>query len=580
MNARTMAALVVLGAAVAVGQEAEDYRFGDVIDVDLVNVEVWVTDREGVPVTGLTAADFEILEDGEPVTITHFGEVIGDQPTVPVYAREATGAVEGATAGPEPQPPVVEPGHLVIYFDQLHLVPSSRKRALADLRDFLAAGQVAPERVLVLSQDSELETVATFGSSWEEIDATLVRMEETTPRGAMMESEKRLVIRRLHDLWREARELSGSGPAGGGQDAACSYFLPRAVPDVEIYAAQRRQMISTTLDHLASTAAFLTGVPGMKTLLFLSDALERAPGTDLIAFVRSLCPTESETPLFVLSDELSREFRRLTRHANANRVTIYALQTGGLKASFMGGADQAAVDFRAAASFDPAVRQTERDGLSNLAAETGGRAIFNRNELGAELRAIAREMSSYYSLAYEPAHGGDEADHQIEVELANRALRARHRGGYRDKNPDVRMTERLQAAVYLGLVSNPLGVRLGAGSVTTTDKSWVTMPLHVLIPRQNLVFLPEAEASIAHLSMQVSTRNTRTQKGIFEQRSFRVQEPPEADQDIVALVVDLVLPPGVHVVAVGLRDDASSEASFVSTTVELNATAPATGSGQ
>ena len=40
--------------------------------VSLVEVYATVTDRQGSPVTGLTAADFRVLEDGSPQTITAF----------------------------------------------------------------------------------------------------------------------------------------------------------------------------------------------------------------------------------------------------------------------------------------------------------------------------------------------------------------------------------------------------------------------------------------------------------------------------------------------------------------------------
>ena len=38
----------------------------------VVNVDVYVTDAKGNRVTDLTAADFEVLEDGRPVEITNF----------------------------------------------------------------------------------------------------------------------------------------------------------------------------------------------------------------------------------------------------------------------------------------------------------------------------------------------------------------------------------------------------------------------------------------------------------------------------------------------------------------------------
>lgn len=49
--------------------------------VDLVHVGVVVTDRSGSPILGLTADDFEILEDGQPQTVKLFAG--GDQEAAP-----------------------------------------------------------------------------------------------------------------------------------------------------------------------------------------------------------------------------------------------------------------------------------------------------------------------------------------------------------------------------------------------------------------------------------------------------------------------------------------------------------------
>jgi Ca-activated chloride channel family protein len=50
--------------------------------VDVVNVAVTVVDRKGSPVAGLTADDFEIVEDGKPQTIRYFaaGDAGADRP--------------------------------------------------------------------------------------------------------------------------------------------------------------------------------------------------------------------------------------------------------------------------------------------------------------------------------------------------------------------------------------------------------------------------------------------------------------------------------------------------------------------
>jgi Ca-activated chloride channel family protein len=42
--------------------------------VDLVHFSVIVTDKQGAPITGLTAADFELVEEGKPQSISYFSE--------------------------------------------------------------------------------------------------------------------------------------------------------------------------------------------------------------------------------------------------------------------------------------------------------------------------------------------------------------------------------------------------------------------------------------------------------------------------------------------------------------------------
>ncbi|MDR3702670.1 MAG: VWA domain-containing protein [Candidatus Sulfopaludibacter sp.] len=66
-------------------------------DVDLVQVDVVVTDSHGNHVPSLTADDFEVRQDGKPQKITHFSYVGGD-PTAGAQKRHA----EAPIPAPEP----------------------------------------------------------------------------------------------------------------------------------------------------------------------------------------------------------------------------------------------------------------------------------------------------------------------------------------------------------------------------------------------------------------------------------------------------------------------------------------------
>jgi Ca-activated chloride channel family protein len=74
-RAATVLAMCVAAATVLVGQQT--FRTA----VDLVHFGVVVTDKQGLPVSGLTAADFEIKEAGKPQTIKFFAA--GDPATAP-----------------------------------------------------------------------------------------------------------------------------------------------------------------------------------------------------------------------------------------------------------------------------------------------------------------------------------------------------------------------------------------------------------------------------------------------------------------------------------------------------------------
>jgi len=58
---------------VEAAEDAEDEgTYVETVDVTVVNLDVYVTDKKGVPITGLTRDDFEIFENGRPVAISNF----------------------------------------------------------------------------------------------------------------------------------------------------------------------------------------------------------------------------------------------------------------------------------------------------------------------------------------------------------------------------------------------------------------------------------------------------------------------------------------------------------------------------
>ena len=81
MPRRTLIALLACASTVAV-VAGQTFRTG----VDLVHFTVIVTDKQGAPVTGLKAEDFEVVEEGKGQTISYFTQSL----TSPMLRRIIT----------------------------------------------------------------------------------------------------------------------------------------------------------------------------------------------------------------------------------------------------------------------------------------------------------------------------------------------------------------------------------------------------------------------------------------------------------------------------------------------------------
>lgn len=536
------------------------------VEVVVVNVELWVTDRDDVPIRGLTANDFELFEDGKPVPISHFAEV---HTPAPAGAGRASAArrqpmeppATDAAATAAPPPATEESGHLVIYFDQLHLTPTSAGRITPDLVKLLRGGRVPPERVLVLRQGFDLFTEAAFGSTRQEVEAALAKIAESSTIGQM---DSRMALGRLQRAWDEARE----------RPEPCRLFTIAAKGEIISQVGQLERAAGFTLESLRKTARLLAGLSGPKTLLFVSDALETRPGAELVRFALNACGAEPElTTLAQQGDaaQLTQQLLSFAEEANRDRITVYPFQASGLRPPSMMGPEQGAVEHFTSSGVDSLLRQVRRDGLLELAKQTGGWAVVDRNRFGDELARLADDMTSYYSLAYSPPRAGSGA-HTIDVrakgELARHA-RLRHRLLYRDKEPGDPLQEGLEGAVAFGVQRNPLGVRIAAGVLgAAAEGGRYPLPLHVLVPAERLAFLPQAEGELASIKVVVHARNARSKEVVKLDKVLQAARPT-AGTELLDLRLSLELPQGIHVLAIAVRDEASRETSVVATTVAI-----------
>lgn len=607
MSSKTTTCLAMICAALgALGLPAGDQpaaaaegAIHESVDVRIVNVDVWVSDREGRPVKNLDSGDFELLEDGKPVSITHFTEISGGRPR----------SVDGVVADPDPR-------HLVLYLDRSRMSPASYQSVLRDIAELATSSSVEAENILVLRQDLGLSIISPFGSSQPELVAAIAKLRRDAGSGPNLDHDAQLAVEAIRSTWQEISRPAGSGsdaisatpglgaPGGGlgsvggsprevtasqGSDLgmggdSCRTFHGQIQPILDSWMRNRGQRVGLTLSNLTEIATSLAGLHGVKTLVYFSDGLETQPGTALATYANGLCPGGGSDLLHgAQSSELTQAFQQLTLQAASNRVTIYSVEAAGSRSRLGDSAGRGAGDIggnRAQSNFESVRRSAGREGLRRIAEETGGRALLDRSELEPDLRGIVEESGDHYSLAFEPAHGPSAArakdarrSHEIEVRLGDRSLTARYRRGYVEKDPDTWLTERVLGALNLGIADNRLEARLGAGQVSAGEEGGFRFPLHVIVPIEHLAFVdvaanPGDELRVAELQVAVLARHIDTGVVVRRDQSYRLKGSPGATGS-ASLPIELRLEGGVYLTAVGVRDQTTGEASFISTTLQV-----------
>jgi VWFA-related protein len=136
----------------AANQQFEGEGYFETIDVNVVNVDVYVTDKQVNRIKGLKKEDFELFEDRKPIAITNFYAIEDGQP---VLAPEALDQLPVARPGMPVEIPEDQRLHLVVYIDNFNIRPFNRNRVFNSIREFLRTSLTSEDRVMLMTYDRE-----------------------------------------------------------------------------------------------------------------------------------------------------------------------------------------------------------------------------------------------------------------------------------------------------------------------------------------------------------------------------------------------------------------------------------------
>jgi VWFA-related protein len=337
--------------------------------VDAVELDAFVTDARGNPVTDLTIDDFEVIEDGTRQAITSFALV-----NIPADRR----AEPAARFEPDVQTNDRGEGRVYLFaLDEMDHVVALRVRAF--MRRFIETHFA----------DNDVGAVVYIGRGDRK------HTQDFT-------NNRRLLLQAVDRFSGFAPDmpLMASGRGGGGAG-------------LSTVDSERLSLLRNRMRALRDLTEFMAGMRGRrKAMLYFTTGL----GVDVFDV---LDYNGGVRPIAV--DDLHHAVTAATR----GNVSIYPIDPAGISPG--GGSGDAETAPEAGGARELARMQD----LRALADATGGFALTNSNSFDGAFTRIVRENSTYYVLGFSSTNERRNGRYRkIEVRVTRPGLQVRSRGGY------------------------------------------------------------------------------------------------------------------------------------------------------
>lgn len=393
---KSLLALIIGCIAICVGVVSLSAQF--TAETRLVIVNLSAKDRSGRPIMTLKKEDVEVYEDGVKQDIKVFELQKLDGESLPAIADADISKPKTIEEKVKPAPTkvYVEPAKnsvikyqdrrlMCMLFDMTSMQPPEQLRAQEAAIKFIETQMTSNDLVEIMTFNSNIKVVQDF----------------TADRESLITALKKLTVGAGSDFADMASTSADEGDDSGSFAADDTEF--------NIFNTDRK------LSALEDAARMLGGLPEKKALIYFSSGVGKT------------------------GVENQSQIKATTNAAIRANVAFYPVDARGLVANPPGGdASQASprgtgiITGTKQAGIKASFQDTQET-LTTLAADTGGKAMLDTNDLTMGIRQAQEDINSYYIIAYSPKNTADDGKlRRIDVRLVNKTLSAKldFRKGY------------------------------------------------------------------------------------------------------------------------------------------------------
>ena len=543
------------------------------ISTALIQIDVTVTDGNGKIVTGLAPADFEIFENGVRQNISNLSFISKTAGGASIVSDKA--ATEDPAMAPRPIMAGQVRRTIAIVVDDLNLSFASIYYTRQALEKFVDRQMDAGDLVAIIRTGGGVGALQQFTSDKRILHAAIDKIRWNPASNVdpipPVESDGQDITERTRLETNALASAIGAKISGRQRpnlttDKAKDYNQSKNQKEFEdgVKAVNSLNAVKYVIEGMNE-------LPGRKSMMMFSDGLR----------------VGSESTLSRTDSVLAR-LRTIADIAYRSSVVVYTFDTRGMQSLDYQASDNTTEMHEKIRDEKIAERianfKAGQDGLAYFAAQTGGKSLFNSNDISGGLQRVLDEQTGYYLIGYIP--DSETFDpikrkfNKLEVKVKRPGLKVSYRSGFFNSGatlaaaPNPAFDKKIANALMSPFAVNEITLNINAlYADDPVDGAYIRSFLH--IDARNLTFTDEADGwktSTFDVAAVTFGDNGVPAENKESKYTIRTKGPTYDSMLKNGFVYVLMMPvkmPGVYQYRVAVRDTVSGKVGSASQVVEI-----------